>query len=204
MLNHNLFAPVAVTVLALAIVRPTSAPIAQAQTSTSTAHVDVPPLEPRPDDVGSLDGIIAAYYDVISGPAGQPRQWSRDRTLYVPEIRFVSMSMGKDGKPVARTMTHQQFVDASDKSLQGGFYEKEVHRETQRFGNIAHVFSTYESRTKADGPIIARGINSIQAYWDGKRWWITNAIWDEERADNQLPAEYLPKSSAGSATSKQK
>ena len=119
-------------------------------------------------------------------------------------VQFLIKLGHNDSGSVRRRNQHQQFVDASDKSLQGGFYEKEVHRETQRFGNIAHVFSTYESRTKADGPIIARGINSIQAYWDGKRWWITNAIWDEERADNQLPAEYLPKSSEGSATSKQK
>ena len=97
---------------------------------------------------------------------------------------------------------HQQFVDASDKGLQGGFFEKEVHRETQRFGNIAHVFSTYESRIKADGPTIARGINSIQAFWDGKRWWITNAIWDEERPDNPMPPEYSPKASTDHPASK--
>ena len=163
----------------------------QAQ-STTPAHVEVPTVEARAEDVGSLDGLIAAYYDVISGPAGQPRQWSRDRTLYIPDIRFVSMGVGKDGKPVAHTMSHQQFVDASEPGLKEGFYEKEVHRETQRFGNIAHVFSTYESRQKADGPVIARGINSIEAFWDGKRWWIASAIWDEERADNPVPAEYLP------------
>jgi hypothetical protein len=165
-----------------------------AQTPDKAAsHVDVQTIAPRPDDVGTLDGLIAAYYDVISGPAGQPRQWSRDRTLYIPDIRFVSMSLGKDGKPVARTMSHQQFVDESDKGLQGGFYEQEVHRTTQRFGNIAHIFSTYESRVKADGPIIARGINSIEAFFDGKRWWIASAIWDEERPDNPMPPEYLPK-----------
>jgi hypothetical protein len=173
-----------------------------AQTAPAPSHVDVPTIDPRPGDVGTLDGIIAAYYDVISGPAGRPRQWSRDRTLYIPEIRFVSMSQSKEGKPVAHTMTHQQFVDASDKGLQGGFYEKEVHRETQRFGNIAHIFSTYESRTKADGPIIARGINSIQAFWDGKRWWISNAIWDEERPDNPLPPEYSPQASTAPPASK--
>jgi len=175
---------------------------ALAQTAPAPPHVNVPTITPRPNDVGTLDGIVAAYYDVISGPAGQPRQWSRDRTLYIPDIRFVSMSQSKEGKPVAHTMTHQQFVDASDNGLLAGFYEKEVHRETQRFGNIAHVFSTYESRVKADGPIIARGINSIQAYWDGKRWWITNAIWDEERPDNPLPAEYSPKASANNPASK--
>jgi len=198
MLNRVSFTALAIAIFACAIAGPKLSPVAQ--TAATSAHVDVPTIDPRPDDVVSLDGIIAAYYDVISGPAGQPRQWSRDRTLYIPDIRFVSMSASKDGNPVAHTMTHQQFVDASDKSLQGGFYEKEVHRETQRFGNIAHVFSTYESRTKADGPIIARGINSIQAYWDGKRWWITNAIWDEERPDNPIPARYSPKSAAHPAS----
>jgi len=159
---------------------------------TSKPHVEVPTIEPRSADVATLDGLIAAYYDVISGPAGQPRQWSRDRTLYIPEIRFVSMSVRKDGQPVAHKMTHQEFVDSSNAGLLKGFYEKEIHRDTQRFGNIAHVFSSYESRTKADGPVIARGINSIEAFWDGKRWWIANAIWDEERKDNPLPATYLP------------
>ena len=164
-----------------------------AAAQTDKRHVDVPRIEPRPADVATLDGLIAAYYDVISGPAGQPRQWSRDRTLYITEIRFVSMSMGKDGKPVAHKMSHQEFVDASDAGVvKEGFYEKEVHRVTERFGNIAHVFSTYESRIKADGPVTARGINSIEAYWDGKRWWIASAIWDEERPDNPMPAEYLP------------
>ena len=174
---------------------------AQGDNSTK-AHVDVPAIEPRTADVATLDGLIAAYYDVISGPAGQPRQWSRDRTLYIPEIRFVSMSVGKDGKPVAHKMSHQEFVDASNAGVLKGFYEKEIHRDTQRFGNIAHIFSTYESRIKVDGPIIARGINSIQAFWNGKRWWITNAIWDEERPDNPLPPEYSPKASAAPPASK--
>ena len=165
--------------------------VAQGDNSTK-AHVDVPSIEPRTADVATLDGLIAAYYDVISGPAGQPRQWSRDRTLYIPEIRFVSMSVGKDGKPVAHKMSHQEFVDASNAGVLKGFYEKEIHRDMQRFGNIAHIFSTYESRIKVDGPIIARGINSIEAYRDGKRWWIASAIWDEERKENPLPPQYLP------------
>lgn len=168
-----------------------SASFALSQTADKT-HVDVPTIEPRPEDVGSLDGIMKAFYEVISGPAGQPRQWSRDRTLYIPDIRFVSMSVGKDGKPAAHTMSHQQFVDTSDKGLQqGGFYETEIHRNTERFGNIAHIASTYESRSKADGPVIARGINSIEAFWDGKRWWIASAIWDEERPDNPIPSQNL-------------
>ena len=73
-----------------------------------------------------------------------------------------------------------------------GFYESEIHRVTQRFGNMAHVFSTYESRLKADGPVIARGINSVQLFYDGTRWWIASCVWDDERPDNPLTPEYLP------------
>jgi hypothetical protein len=186
---------VAATFIALTL----STGVAFTQTADKL-HVDVPTIEPRPEDVSSLDGMMKAFYEVISGPAGQPRQWSRDRTLYIPDIRFVSMSVGKDGQPVAHTMTHQQFVDASDKGLQrDGFYETEIHRNTERFGNIVHIASTYESRVKADSPVIARGINNIQAFWDGKRWWIASAIWDEERPDNPIPSQNLPEKSGAAS-----
>lgn len=157
--------------------------------------VDVPAIAPRAEDVSTIDGIIKAYYEVISGPAGQPRQWSRDRTLYIPDIRFVAVSEDKNGQARAQIASHQQFVDASDPMLvKDGFYESEIHRVTQNFGHIAHVFSTYETRQKKDGPVIARGINSIELFYDGKRWWIASAIWDDERPDNKIPPEYLPAS----------
>ena len=163
------------------------------QSPAAPTHVDVPTIAPRAEDVSSIDGIMKAFYEVISGPAGQPRQWSRDRTLYIADIRFVAMSEDKDGKPAPHIVSHQQFVDASNSILlKEGFYESEIHRVTEKFGNIAHVFSTYESRLKADGPIIARGINSIELFYDGKRWWIASNIWDDERPDNPLPAQYLP------------
>ena len=153
----------------------------------------MPETPARAEDVASIDGIVNAFYEVISGPAGQARQWSRDRSLYIADIRFVSMSENKAGHPVAHVVSHQQFVDASDAGVvKDGFYESEIHRVTQKFGNIAHVFSTYESRTKAGGPVIERGINSIELFYDGKRWWIASAIWDDERPDNPILAEYLP------------
>jgi hypothetical protein len=163
------------------------------QTSSTERHVEVPAIAARAEDVATIDGIMKAFYDVISGPAGQARQWSRDRTLYIKDIRFVAMSEDKNGKAVAQIASHQEFVDAADGVLvKDGFYENETHRVTQRFGHIAHVFSTYESRNKAGGPVIARGINSAELFFDGKRWWIASNIWDDERADNPLPAEYLP------------
>jgi hypothetical protein len=166
---------------------------AQQTAASAPPHVDVPAISPRAEDVATIDGIMKAFYEVISGPAGQPRQWSRDRTLYIADIRFVAMSEDKAGKPVPQIASHQQFVDYADPVLvKDGFYESEIHRVTERFGNIAHVFSTYESRQKAGGPIIARGINSVELFYDGKRWWIASNIWDDERPDNPLPVQYLP------------
>jgi hypothetical protein len=159
----------------------------------SRPHVAVPTITPRPEDVGTLDGILKAFYDVISGPAGQPRQWSRDRSLYIPHIQFVSLSTDSTGAIRAGVMDHQTYVDlTNDMFVRRGFFEQEIHRTTHRFGNVVHVFSTYEMREKADGPVIGRGINSVELFWDGQRWWISAAQWDDERPDNPIPPEYLP------------
>ena len=156
-------------------------------------HVDVAAIAPRPDDVGSIDGMLHAFYDVVSGPAGQPRQWARDRTLYIPEVHFVSLSADSAGHVQADVVTHQMFVDRSDAALvRRGFFETEIHRTTERYGNVVHVFSTYEMRERADGPVFGRGINSIELFWDGARWWIAAAQWDDERPGNPIPKEYLP------------
>jgi hypothetical protein len=172
----------------LALARP-----AIAQAPDPRPHVAVPTIAARPADVATLDGIVGAYYDVISGPAGQPRQWSRDRTLYWPGIRFFAAGVKKDGTPRVNVMTHQEFVDATnDGVVRDGFVEHEIHRVTQRIGNIAHVMSTYEMRAVGTGPVTGRGVNSLDLYWDGTRWWITGAIWDDERPGAPLPKALLP------------
>lgn len=145
----------------------------------------------RADDVRTIDGIMAAFYEIVSGPAGQPRDWSRDSTLYMPGVRFVAMHE-RDGRPVARVMDHEAFARSSDTTIvPGGFYEQEIGRVERRFGNIAHVFSSYHYRRTPDGPVLGRGVNSLQLYWDGDRWWIASAIWDDERPDNPIPGDLL-------------
>lgn len=167
------------------------ATVASAQAPAS--HVVVPTIAARPADVATIDGIIAAYYDVITGPAGQPRQWSRDRTLYWPGIRFFAAGVKKDGTPTVNVMTHQEFVDRVDaRAVKNGFDEHEIHRTMVRIGNIAHVMSTYETKDVGTGPVTGRGVNSIDLYWDGTRWWITAASWDDARPNSPIPAELLP------------
>jgi hypothetical protein len=163
-----------------------------AQESPKARHVEVATVPPRAEDVATIDGMVKAYYDVVSGPAGKPREWARDRTLYIKDLRFVPVDVDKDGNPAPKIVTHQQYVDSADSMAERGFFEKEIHRVSERFGPIAHVWSTYESRRTETGPIIMRGINSIELFWDGKRWWIANAIWTDETKDSPIPKEYLP------------
>lgn len=147
----------------------------------------------RAQDVESIDAIIAALYDVISGPAGQARDWPRFHSLFVPGARLIPTRVTPDNDVHHRVMTAEDFATSSGPVLEErGFFEREIGRTTERFGNIAHVFSAYDSkRTPADPEPFARGINSIQLLHDGARWWVVTIFWDSERAANPIPARYL-------------
>ena len=149
-------------------------------------------------DVASIDAIIAAAYDVISGPAGQERDWERERSLFLPAARLIPTS-GKAGVTSLAGKLEPQFLDVegyiarSRQYLeQSGFYEKEVARRTEQFGSIAHVWSTYESRhNESDAKPFMRGINSIQLFSDENRWWIVSIYWQHESPADPLPDQYL-------------
>jgi hypothetical protein len=148
----------------------------------------------RPEDVASIDAILAALYDVISGPAGQKRDWNRFHSLFAPGVaRLIPTGRRPDGTAGYRALTPAEYQASSGPILEGqGFFEKEMHRVVETFGNITHAFSTYESRrTLNDAQPFMRGINSIQLLNDGKRWWVVTIFWDSERADNPIPAKYL-------------
>jgi hypothetical protein len=147
----------------------------------------------RAQDVESIDAIIGALYDVISGPAGQARDWPRFHSLFVPGARLIPTGLTRENEVRHRVMTAEEYATSSGPVLEErGFFEREIGRTTERFGNIAHVFSAYDSkRTPADAEPFARGINSIQLLHDGTRWWVVTIFWDSERADNPIPPTYL-------------
>lgn len=148
---------------------------------------------PRPSDVATLDGIIDALYASISGPAGQERDWPRFRTLFVADARMMPTGRRQDGTGVRRAWTLDEYMAAAGPQLvSGGFFEREIARRTDRFGNVVQLFSTYESRRKAEDPQpFMRGINSIQLWNDGARWWIISVLWENESAAVPIPAQYL-------------
>ena len=172
--------------------RPSAAqPQAPTQVAPST---NVPAA--RPEDVKSIDSILAALYNVISGPAGE-RDWNRFRSLFLPQARLTAATKNADGSSRVRPMGVEDYAKgAGTYFLQHAFFESPIVNRVETFGNITQIFSSYESRRAAGEAPFARGINSIQLLNDGTRWWIVSILWDEERPDNPLPKELAAKSSA--------
>lgn len=176
---------------------------ANAQGTTSSPAPQTPMVNPA--DVASIDSIIAALYDVISGPAGKKRDWDRFRSLFAPGARLIPTGARRPPgtKPDApltgneehasRTLTPDDYITRSSSLLEErGFFEREIARRTETYGHIAHAFSTYESRHKAeDAKPFQRGINSIQLMNDGKRWWVVSVFWEGETEKTLLPEKYL-------------
>jgi hypothetical protein len=146
----------------------------------------------RAEDVETLDGILDAYYEVVSRPAGTAPDRERDEWIHHPDALVAITGLGASGAPVIQTMSLSEYHDRFGAADAAAFFEWEVHRVVQRFGNVAHVWSTYASSREPDGEVFGRGINSIQLYNDGSRWWITSWIFDQERAGNEIPPEFLP------------
>jgi len=150
--------------------------------------------EANPADVSSIDRIMKAVYDVISGDAGQKRDWDRFRTLFHKDARMIPTGKNPTtGVVGARALTPEDYVKRNEPFFaKEGFYEREKARRVETYGNIAHVFSTYESfHSLADKKPFMRGINSFQLLNDGKRWWVITIYWQGETPENPIPKAYL-------------
>lgn len=172
------------TALFLACATPAAAQMPVAPASVSPA---------APADVASPEAIVAALYDVISGDAGVPRDWDRFRSLFHSSARLIPIGGPAGGPATLTPLTPDDYIARAEPFLMRGFHERETARRFERFGHMAHVFSTYDSRRAAsDLQPFARGINSIQLFHDGARWWIVSVYWQGETPAIPLPAHYLP------------
>lgn len=170
--------------------QPSAATPAPAAPSATPAQ-PAPASAAQPGDVDSIDHIIAAVYDVISGPAGQARDWNRFRSLFLPEGRLIPNGVRPDGTINHRVLSVDDYVANGSRAFaQQGFFESESARTQQKYAHIAHVFSTYESRHEKGGQPFARGINSFQLLNDGHRWFIVSIMWEAESPQTPIPPEY--------------
>jgi len=143
-------------------------------------------------DVSSADAIVKALYDVISGPSSKARDWNRFRFLFGKDAHMMTAVPHKDSGTIIRTITTEQYIERNGKRLQEiGFVEKELHRITETHGAVTHMFSTYQSDFTANGNAQqTRGINSIQLFSDGKRFYIVSVFWDGD-SKKQIDKKYL-------------
>ena len=150
--------------------------------------------EPVPPDAVSVESIVEAIYDVISGPAGVAPDWDRFRGLFAPGARLIPTNRESRGERVMRVHDVEEYILVTGDYLQeNAFHERQIASREERFGSIAHVWSTYESlHDPADETPFLRGINSIQLRHDGRRWWVVTIFWDSETPDNPIPERYLP------------
>lgn len=153
--------------------------------------------DPRPEDVASPDAIVLAAYAAIAHAPGEPFDWPRFRTLFLPEARMVPNTEQRQG--AFDVLSVEEFIAWIDEVTpppgsadDHGFVEEQVKAVVERYGDIAHVFSTYQKHFWGSDEILGRGINSFQLVHDGSRWWIAGIVWDEEEGAGPIPPAYLP------------
>lgn len=140
------------------------------------------------DDVKSIDAIIKASYEVVSGEKGAKREWERDKYLHNPKAVYSYFDRNK-GMQVTMTLAEFQ-KETDDMVFNTAFYEKEINREVRIFGNIAHVWSTYETKLEKNGKVVRRGINSIQLVLEDNRWYIISWTFSGESELNKIPITF--------------
>lgn len=146
---------------------------------------------PLEKDVLTIDGIIKAFYEVVSGEAGEKRQWERDLSIHNSNAIYSYLD-DVNGELQQVTMSLEDFHKETDTMvMETAFYESEINREVRIFGNIAHVWSTYETRLVKNGPVARRGINSIQLFFNKGKWSIVSLIFERERAE-KIPKSFVP------------
>ncbi len=177
------------SIILAACVAALSLPLAAQSAPAAAATVPAAPA-----DVESIDAIMAAVYDVISGPAGQARDWNRFRSLMSPHARLIPTGRNRTtGQAVHRALSVEEYITAIGPQFErDGFFERELGRKVERYGNIVHLMSAYDSkRTLQDAEPLARGVNSFQLWYDGTRWWVVTIFWEAETPTTPIPQELL-------------
>lgn len=132
-------------------------------------------------DAETIDSILRAMYEVLSGPSGRARDWGRFRSLFIDSARLMPI-VSDGGRVSIRNLSVEDYIRRVEAIFETeDFWERETNRKTERIGNFAHVLSAYESLRNPEGPAFEHGANSMQLFYDGKRWWIVSSIWNTSR-----------------------
>ncbi|HEU4470659.1 MAG TPA: hypothetical protein VFR58_06235, partial [Flavisolibacter sp.] len=160
-------------------------------TASGKENTEMPPADPA--DVASVDAIVSALYDVISGPPG-PRNWSRFNSLFTPEAVMGATVTNPAGKSELHSFTPSDYAKMNTPTfMQTAFFEEELGRTVSQYGNVASVASAYQFRFAPGGPIVQRGVNYFTLVKSEGRWYVANLTWQDETPGNPIPAALLKK-----------
>jgi hypothetical protein len=175
-----------ILILTLAVVFTGSDTMVKAQNAKNSATAKYPLKE----DVSTIEGIIKASYEIVSGKAKEKRNWARDNSLHHKNARYYFFDRLGDQLKIT-SMSLEEFHKLTDEVVEDdGFYESEVNREVRVFGKMAHVWSTYETRLAKDGAVVRRGINSVQLLYENNRWFIVSWVFEGESKDAPIPKTF--------------
>jgi len=150
-----------------------------------------PEIKADTADVNSINGIVTALYDVITGPAG-PRDWARFRSLFKPTAQLNARVFNMQGKAqFVQGDVNAYIANVDEYFVLNGFFEKEIGRQVHQYHDIAHVFSAYDAKLATNQGTYHRGINAMQLVFDDNRWWIVNMLYNMESVNTPLPDEFL-------------
>jgi hypothetical protein len=167
------------------------------QAQTSSAQTPAPASCPS---TATLDDLIKAIDAAVSGPASQDRTCFR--ALFLPDARLIPIRIAPDGTATPRILTVDDWISLVAKRGGAVLSEHQIKVKAETWDHMAHLWSTYETRITPDGnpsngkvtegQSMDRGINSIQAIFDGKQWHIIQIIWQAQTPTNPVPEKYLP------------
>jgi len=141
----------------------------------------------------TIEAIIDETLRVLSGPAGQSRDWDRFRLMFKPTAQFIVAPKDKEtgsNKLVVRSL-EETIENQSAWLKENPLFESAIFKKVERYRHLAHVLCTYEAR-KSETEVYGLGVSSFQLMHDGKRWWIVNWFWLGESSEEPIPKSYLP------------
>ena len=132
--------------------------------------------------------MTATLYRAVSAAPGE-RDWAAVRRIYHPEARLVRTGIGSDGKPFAKVMSLDAYIENVEALLKHvRFSEIETGQDACIFGNVARLTSVYAFNWESPSERRkGRGVNFFTLVREDGRWRVMSIVWDTERPGNELP-----------------
>ncbi|MCB0278382.1 MAG: hypothetical protein KDD94_02715 [Calditrichaeota bacterium] len=144
------------------------------------------------NDVKSVNNLLKAYYDTVSGPKEKKRDWARLKNLFHPDAKLIYSYWTKEHKNELLQMTVDEYISKLGYTETKGFFENELYTDIKTFSSVIHVASTYEFKL-GDNSAQGKGFSSYQLLYDGNRYFIVSMFWQMENENDKLPEEYITK-----------